>query len=342
MRFIDIRDQESAIGTLRRALASHKVPHAYLFSGPLGVGKHLTARALAMTLNCAEERDDACGVCRSCDKVHREVHPDVFEVGLPEKKKSIPIDSVRELERRLFMRPYEGRAKVAIIDPADLMTAAAANALLKTLEEPSPGSFIVLVTALASSLLPTVRSRCQIVRFRPLPDKTVADLLIDSGVSSEEASTVATLSGGSMQQAAVYLSEDLDARIEMVIRILQEAFEPTPAIGLQVAAKMSGKRDDALALLNLIEIVLSEVTWLGTHKDDPEERVLVKRFGRRLVDIADSLSTARAARFVAAVHKATQGIQRNNLNPQLALEGVVMSMRGRGDGNTAGSGYGIS
>ncbi len=342
MHFTDIRDQDAAIGNLQRALASEKVPHAYLFSGPRGVGKHLTARTLAMTLNCAEEGTDACGVCRSCTKVIRETHPDVFEVGLPEKKKSIPIDSVRELERRLFVRPYEGRAKVAIIDPADLMTTAAANALLKTLEEPRPGSFIVLVTSRASSLLPTVRSRCQIVRFRPLPDETVADLLADTGVSPDEASTVATLCGGSMQQAAIYLSEDLDARIEMVLRLLQETFEPTPAIGLQVAAQMSGKRDEALAFLDLLEIVLAEVTWLGTHKNDPEERILVKRFGRKLVEIADTLSTERAARFVAAVHRATQGIQRNNLNPQLALEGVVMSMRGRGDDDAVGSGYRIS
>ncbi|MCP4601036.1 MAG: DNA polymerase III subunit delta' [Proteobacteria bacterium] len=341
MRFAEIRSQEAAVDTLRRALAARKVPHAYLFSGPPGVGKHIAAQTLAMALNCRENGDDACGICLSCSKVLRKVQPDVFEVGLPEKGRRIPIDTVRDLERRLAFKPHEGRAKVAIIDPADLMTEPAANALLKTLEEPRQGSFLVLISSRVSSLLATVRSRCQLVRFRPLPEKIVADLLEAQGVDPMEAAMVAALSGGSMEQAAAYLSEELDSRIEAVFQILESALEQTPNKGFKVAASLSRKRNEVLSLLDLLTIVLSEVLWLGTHPGDVGESVLVQRLGERLLKIAHGISVSRATGFIAVTHRTIQRILNNNMNPQLALENVVISMRGRADEGLAGSGFGV-
>ncbi len=341
MRLEQIQDQHAAVSTVLRALAAGKVPHAYLFAGPAGVGKHLVATALAMALNCQDHGDDACGVCRSCEKIQRQIHPDVLEVGLPKKKKSIPIDSVRDLERRLIVPPHEGRAKVAIVDPADLLTVPAANALLKTLEEPRPGSFLILITSRAASLLATVRSRCQLVRFRPLTEATTAGLLANQGVDLEEAATVAALCAGSMDQAASYLSEDLDTRLDAAFQLLGSAVESTPQRGLEAAAALSRKRDEALALLDLVTIVLAEVLWLRTHPDDAPERVLVKRMGERLTELAAAISVTQAAGFVAAVHRAARGIQYNNLNPQLALEGMLMSMRGRANEDSAGSGFGV-
>ncbi len=341
MRFTDIQAQESAVGILTRAIAADRVPHAYLFTGPAGVGKFLAARALAMTLNCAESGEDACGECLSCRKIMRSSHPDVFVLSPPEKKKNIAVDAVRELMRRLLTRPHEGRAKVAIIDPADTMTESAANALLKTLEEPRPGAFLVLISSAGSSLLSTVRSRCQQIRFRALPTDVVETLLMDSGTSPEDAAVAASLSNGSMAQAATYLSEDLSGRMELALGLVEGSTAPTPKMGLAVAAQMAGQRNEALRLLELVMIVTGEILWLLTHPEDAGERKMATLMGDKLVSVASRLSLQKVTVFVTETHRAYQRIRNNNMNPQLALENMLMSMRGRSDCGLTGSGLGI-
>ncbi len=341
MQFTDIRAQDTAIETLKRALSFNKVHHAYLFSGPGGVGKHLAATALAMSMNCTDGKENACCTCTSCKKILKGVHPDVFGVTLPEGKKLIPIDAVRELGQRLAIRPHEGKCKVAIIDPADRLSESAANALLKTLEEPRAGSFLILITAKASSLLATVRSRCQLVRFRPLPKEVVSDILCDQGVSKGESRIVAALCGGSLDQASAYLDEEVDERISQALDMLENTLEPTPQKGLQVAAGYKGKRNEVLVLLELLVLILGELIWTTTHPEDGEEGVLSTRLGARLSVLSQRISVEKVATYVAAAHTAEQKIVRNNMNPQLALESMLMSMRGRTDEGLTGSGFGV-
>jgi DNA polymerase III delta' subunit len=150
---------------------------AYAFTGPPGVGKQTTAVALAQALKCLSpltapsggEGPDACGVCRACTRIAAGQHPDVTLVA-PEEKTVITIDQIRGLAARAGLRAYEGAAKVWILDPAHEMQEPAANAFLKTLEEPSAGSLFILVTTGFSALLPTIRSRCQEVRFTALAE----------------------------------------------------------------------------------------------------------------------------------------------------------------------------
>ncbi len=341
MQFKEIRAQEAAVNTFKRAIASNKLHHAYLFSGPPGVGKMLAAKALAMTLNCLEQGTDACGVCIGCRKVEKACHPDVITLTLPDGKKLIPIESVRELGRRLAVQPHEGRASVAIIDPADKMSLPASNALLKTLEEPRLGSFLFLISSRASSLLATVRSRCQPVHFRPLPEEVIADLLQSQGVGSDEARLVAALCQGSMEQALLYLSEDLDERIDLLFQFLEGALDATPQKGLEMTTRIGSKRESVLALLDMLTIVFGEMLWLRTHIEDAENRVLVQRFGDRLAELSKTVSVADIALYVAAASRAVNEIQQNNMNPQLALEGMLLSMRGQVDEGLKGSGFGV-
>jgi hypothetical protein len=221
------------------------------------------------------------------------------------------------------------------------MTEPAANALLKTLEEPRRGAFIVLVSSRASSLLATVRSRCQQIRFKSLPKDTVADLLELEGVDSKEAKVVAALSDGSMEQAEAYLSQDLEGKIEAAFHIVEGALAPTPILGLDVAASMARRRDEALGLLDLVLIMLSEILWLKTHPEETGRRVLTSKFGDGLFELAGGLSTSQVALFVSEAHRAGQSIKNNNMNPQLALEGMLMSMRGRVDHGQTGIGFGV-
>ncbi len=337
MRFADIRDQDSALEIFKRAVARDKVPHAYLFEGPPGVGKNIAARALAMILNCDEPGDDSCGVCVNCRKIIGDVHPDVRFLGLPEGKRRIPIEMVRNVQGWMEIRPHEGKAKVLVIDPADLLTEQAANALLKTLEEPRAGSLIILISDHASSLLPTIRSRCQSVRFGALDESTVVDLLLEKGLDKKESAVVAALCSGSMERAARYTGEDLAERMQAVTALLRSASDNTPQNAMAIAAALRGDRDETLAVLELMLQVLDELMWLRSSPSDETvaQSAIVRFFGDLLEDLAQRGSPRRMAQYIAAVYKAITAMTRNNMNPQLAVEGMVMAMRGRTSGGEA-------
>lgn len=177
MSWSAIVGQPMAVRLLRQAITFNKVAHAYLFVGPQGVGKRLTAMELAKSLNCLSPRSDgsACDSCVSCRKIAAEppTHPDLVVV-MPDGR-FIKTDQMRELQSEMYARPTEGRARVAIIDGAERLNAEAGNRVLKLLEEPPPFAVFVLLTHNLAGVLPTIVSRCQIVNFPPLASEEVAD-----------------------------------------------------------------------------------------------------------------------------------------------------------------------
>lgn len=168
MGFSAIKGHERPLRILQGTIRRNRVPSTLLFSGDSGIGKRSTALIYIQALNCLAVQDgDACGVCSSCRKIIGGNHPDVHIVE-PDGG-DIKIDSIRAVEEFLSMKPYEGRKKAVLIDEADAMNINAANAFLKTLEEPPPDSIILLITANPDTLPDTIRSRCFQVRFAPLP-----------------------------------------------------------------------------------------------------------------------------------------------------------------------------
>src|SRR6185436_9701255 len=177
-----------AVDFLRRSIAGGHVGHAYLLSGPAGVGKSLLALRLAQALNCERGDPDPCLACRACKRIERGNHPDVRVAGMASqaaalkpdeaaRQKDLKIDTVRDWQSDINLRPYEGRRRVFVLHDAEKLTDAAANAMLKTLEEPPPYATIVLVANTAGDLLPTIVSRCQPIKLRPAPRATVAAAL---------------------------------------------------------------------------------------------------------------------------------------------------------------------
>ncbi len=198
MGFNNIIGHERAIKLLTAMLVNNRLPHALLLTGPAGVGKYMLARVLAQAVNCLEN-DPAkpCGRCEACRKIEREVHPDVVKTEPEGRTRVIKIDTIRELRNRSAFRPYEGRTKVFIIREADRMMEAAANALLKTLEEPPPDSLIILTAPEESDLLTTIVSRCLRVNLAPLSRETVEAFLVrERGLSGPQARLLASLSAG--------------------------------------------------------------------------------------------------------------------------------------------------
>jgi DNA polymerase III subunit delta' len=200
-----VRGHEVQIRAFERVMQRGRLAHAYLFTGPPGIGKRLFAEELAKALLCeapAVERLEACDRCVACTQFAAGTHPDYFVAGRPEESLELPIAVMREFCRNLALKPARGRGKVAILDDADDLNEEAANCFLKTLEEPPPRSVLFLVGTSPDRLLPTIVSRCQVVHFQPLAEEVVKELLLARGI--EDATLVqrlAYLSGGSPGQA---------------------------------------------------------------------------------------------------------------------------------------------
>jgi DNA polymerase III subunit delta' len=221
-----LRGHASILNQFRRAIAAGRLASTFLFVGRSGIGKRLFALKLAQGMLCErrpEEALDPCGECPSCHQVLAGSHPDVHIIEKPADRANIPIELlIGDKERRmregllyeLSGKPYSGRRRIAIIDDADYLAVGqkeSANCLLKTLEEPPPKSILILIGTSEQRQLPTIRSRCQIVRFAPLAESDVAEILVEQGICTDPAATksAARMSGGSVERAAQWCDETL-------------------------------------------------------------------------------------------------------------------------------------
>ncbi len=206
MPWQSIRGHDRVVESIRRALEGGRLPHAFLFVGPEGIGKLAFALKLAQTLLC--ERVPAaemapCGACPGCVQVLGGTHPDLLRVARPDDKHELPIRVIRDLCLDLGLKPARGGRKVAIIDDADDLNDEAANAFLKTLEEPPDGSVLILIGTSPETQLDTIISRCRVVRFAPLTEAELAAVLIEHGVVADpgDADRLARLGEGSVARA---------------------------------------------------------------------------------------------------------------------------------------------
>ena len=225
-----------------RSLKLGRLSHAYVLTGPDGIGKRKFARLLAQSMFCREHAPDeieACGECRGCRGFTAGTWPDFMEIGLPAGKTEIPISLILgESDKRgreglcfeLSMSPQASERRVALINDAHRMNQEGANALLKTLEEPPAQALILLVCDNPDSLLPTIRSRCQVIRFFPLTEVDVSEILLTEQMveTAEEAVQVAAMSEGSITLAQQLLNADLRALREMVSGQLEQLEQMQP------------------------------------------------------------------------------------------------------------------
>jgi len=203
MSFEDVHGQGRAADSLRNAIKNGKSSHAYIFAGPPGCGRSLLARNFAKALNCERDVNGPCDSCPSCRKIDNDSHPDVKWIRKDSDSRQVKIDQIRALEGEIVLKPYEGRYKVFIIAEAGLMNIQASNSFLKTLEEPPQNSIIVLIAQKPKDLLPTIVSRCQLVRLRPvekygsfeLKDEVLDEFSDDSRIDDYSADEREELSG---------------------------------------------------------------------------------------------------------------------------------------------------
>ena len=314
---------------LRRAVVGGATRHAYLFTGPEHIGKTTLARAFAQALTCEQPQGEdglgGCGQCRSCQLAAAGMHPD-HRFFAPEGKQ-LRIDQVRTVVKEAALSPVEGRYKVFIITEFERANLNAANALLKTLEEPSPTTRIILISHQPAGLLDTIVSRCQMLRLRPLPEREVIQALQERfSLDEGDARRLARLSSGRIGRAFA-LAEDPEswqnytARIETMQAIL----------GLSPAQRMAYAQ--TLEKEPQLETLLQE--WLVWWRDvilmqHGSDALIVNQEHRQVLDeLARDLPSSQVRRFVEAI-MTTAGYLRQNVNRQLALESLLLKAPKRG------------
>jgi DNA polymerase III subunit delta' len=222
MNWNDFRGHKDQRAMLRRSIERGRLAHAYLFAGPAGVGKSRFARIVAQSLFCENFADDelmACDQCSPCKQMNASSHPDYFQVGCPTGKNEIPVEVFKGekgkhnegLIHDLSLRPMAGNRRVAVLDDSNRMNDEGANAMLKTIEEPPDNSLIILVADNLEAVLPTIRSRCQLLRFGNLATNDVEELLLEHEFASDsdEASAAAAMADGSLKTARQLLNPSL-------------------------------------------------------------------------------------------------------------------------------------
>jgi DNA polymerase-3 subunit delta' len=358
MPFRDITGHRHLLDLIARAAARGTLPPSVIFAGPDGVGKRMAAIALAQSMNCLKSRDplpaslepdmfgpserrsnsetdpfprmDACGSCASCKRIARGVHADVLLIE-PGDTGAIRIDQVRDAIERAAYRPFEGRRRVVIVDDADLMNQDAQNALLKTLEEPPAASTFVLVTSRPDMLLPTVRSRCQRLRFGRLSPADVASVLMREHKYTEaDARAAASSSDGSVGLALEEGSGAFADAREAAAELLETAASSNDprrrlqgAKALAGAARAGSEREELARRLRALGSILRD---LGVLLSRADERCLANADLRPLLQrLQRSFDGERALRAFSAVDRALSALERN-ASPKVVADWLAFQL----------------
>ena len=305
MSFKEVAGQDGAVRILKSAVAAGRLPHALLFHGPDGVGKGRAAMELAKALNCESGGPEPCDSCRSCRKIDRQVHPDVIVLGKDEDRTRIQVDSVRQVTRRLHQyRPFEGKAKVLVLERAEELSAEGENALLKTLEEPPKDTYIVLLTSVPNRLLPTTRSRCQAVAFSRLPMDVVMERALELCKGDrDQAEVMAFLAEGSLARLDELKAMDLKQGWDDAVALVQGSAEPARA--MSIASREGRSRESAEAFLDLLEAAANR-EMSGPGVDD-------RRLAWRLLEMLEEV-------------KRKNRLLERGVNHRLVLESLLLSM----------------
>ncbi len=328
---------------LRRLIAQKRVPNSLLFAGADGIGKKRFALELAKAFVCLNLKNfEACDACAACRRADRFAFPkpddrDAFkkitfsefpDIGLVVPyNKNILVDAIRELETEANYRPYEAGARFFIIDDADKMNESASNALLKTLEEPAATSHIFLITSRPDALLPTIRSRCQMVRFAPIETREIENYLLQTKqFTSADAALLAKLSNGKLGYA---LDTDLGKfreRRDQMLKVMESILlKDNRAELLRVAEEVSDvkNKDGFEASLEILQTLIHDVWVLRNHAD---EKILVNvdliADLRKLVANAES---KRLSAWLLEIESLREGLA-VNLNRKIATDALFMQM----------------
>ena len=333
---------DKAVRALTRALDNDGIAHAYLLAGPPQVGKMTLAMDIARAVNCVadeqpnmfgETEPKPCNTCGPCDRIARGLHTDVRVVGLGQDSRGrtqtlISIDQVREAQREASLRPSEGKYRVFVIDRAEYLSQGAATALLKTLEEPPDQVIFILAATDSDRMLPTISSRCQTYKLRPVRQSVIADhLRSEHGAEEETANEIARLSegrvgwaiGAAVDPSVLEAIEEKVATVESVVRAgLETRFEYAEKLARAFTRDRDAVRDEL-------------AVWLEWWRDMMVVKAGLPRYVKHLAQLdtfqegAAKVTVEEVAKAVSAVEETARWLDRN-ANARLALDNMMLAM----------------
>jgi DNA polymerase-3 subunit delta' len=330
VRLSELFGQDAARGALLRAVERGHVPHAYLFEGPAGVGKRGAAYGLAMALNCPQQPGKGCGACDVCRRIEAGLHPDVPTFGPSGAGGQIVVDDAKLVVGLCRTRPHEAPARVIVIGDADALNPNAANALLKTLEEPLAGNHLVLCTSAPDRLLPTIRSRTQRIRFRPLATEALQAIADARGIPAERAEIAIALAGGSAAQMLEAAGAEEAGGPGEALAALRAAITDSGTSAIfDFATAVAGDRgkegkQDLPRLLDLAARLYRDALAVASGAE--ELALLTDARGPADARALAGLGPQRLARGLEAIVD-TQLALTANVNPVLALERLALALK---------------
>ena len=333
---------DKAVKALTRAIDSDRIAHAYLIAGPPQIGKMTLAIDIARAVNCVadeqpnmfgETEPKPCNTCGPCDRITRGLHTDVRVVTLGQDSRGrtqtlISIDQVREVQREASLRPSEGKYRVFIFDRAEYLSQGAATALLKTLEEPPDQVIFILAATDSDRLLPTISSRCQTFRLRPIRQSVIAEHLKSQYEAEEEAAEeIARLSEGRIGWAISTVAdpsvlEAIEEKVTTVESVVQAGLEARFEYAEKLARAFGRDRDAVRDEL---------VIWLEWWRDMMIVKAGLPRYVKHLARLdtfqagAAKVTVEEVAKAVSAVEETSRWLDRN-ANARLALDNMMLAM----------------
>ena len=329
---------------LKRMLVADRLPGALLFTGEEGIGKKLFALEIARALNCRTPKDhEACGVCSSCVRIRKlnyptrddadewtqiiwTDHPDVGLVVAP--KRVLRVEQMRQIEKEANFRPFEGKARVFLIDEADKLNDASANALLKVLEEPPRTSYLILITARPAMLLPTILSRCQMIRFSPLEPAEIETHLVKNDIDKKTARLRARAAGGSMGRA---LSGDLvtfTSQRKAMLKVLNALVLSDDRAQLLRSAEQLNEaqyKDEFEERLDVLETLIRDAWMLSLGVDT--SRIVNEDLSTELKEIAQKINPGRAGDWILQIEDLREQLI-VNVNKKVTTDSLFLVMAG--------------
>ncbi len=263
--FRNYAGQSVHIGRLHSEFMEGVFTHAYLFAGPVGTGKKSVARLCAMTAMCRGEQKP-CGVCGPCRRILAGTHPDLHVLAPAAGKREISVGQMREMLKEADVHTFEDGVKVFLIPEAEKMNAAAQNTLLKTLEEPAPNTVFLLTVVHLSALLPTVVSRCRLIRFHPLNDEETMSRLRALGVPEDQVKIRAQIAEGCVGQALAVEEKVITLRNEIADQFFSvRSLADIP----DVVNRYKDSRDERQLILDLFEEIVREAVLAQAGRQEP-------------------------------------------------------------------------
>ena len=321
----DLLGHEWAVDMLKQHILREAVRHAYLFAGPPGLGRRTLALRFAQALNCPQPiaPGQPCGNCRDCKQIESMQHPDLSIVQAETEGGTLKVDQVREVRRSLALRPYQAKYRVALFLRFQEASEGAANALLKTLEEAPRYAILILTADSPEGLLPTITSRCEVLRLRPSPVDAIETYLGEHGAESEQAHLIANVSSGRPGYALQLLEDEttLDFRTER-LSDLGQLLSSTRVQKFHYAEKMARDKETMRQTL---------LVWLSYWRD-----VLLRVSGAKasianvdqeesITTLAEQLELGRARRVVHNLETAIDRLE-HNVNTRLLAEVLLLDL----------------